>query len=447
MKLTKITKLFVIIVSEMDKLFKDLEEFDSKILQKWGYKSENIELFGINDPSLYVVPIPEEAAIKKAVDLVRDATASVIVSGPLGAGKTTFMEIVEKSLKQIPAIRVIKIEGVSSSDALLDDIIYADYEGQKSYAEYWKEETGITVLKHGSTSKRLSRLLLGMRKTAEKDNLRYVLMIDEFRQLERAREETRTRIIDMLLKMVNEKTNDGRRYLVLVLAVITRVGESAYRTIEVISTVGEKLGHGTKSAIRRRFVEVYDIQTLDESSAFKIMTYRLALLKSLDGVITERPDPLKMDKEKINEILHPFTKSGLKAIYTLSGGNPGIMLELLLRLIHDALRGTDKLHQDGYRIDDILSAYLIDEEYVLKYASKEMKKAKAEFTRFQAQLLEFLSSSRTVDEIGDWLVTQGTSWEQVLGDFDLFEKRGLIFSPERGRIQATELWSRGSQYI
>ncbi|MHA1861650.1 MAG: AAA family ATPase [Candidatus Ranarchaeia archaeon] len=431
----------------MDKLFRDLEEFDKKILHHWGFKSENIELFGINDPSLYVVPEPEETAIKKAVDLVRDATASVVVSGPLGAGKTTFMEIIERSLKQIPEIRVIKIEGVSSSDALLDDIIYADYKDNKSFAEYWKEKTNITVLKHGSTSKRLSRLLLAMRKTAEKENLRYVLMIDEFRQLERAREETRTRIIDMLLKMVNEKTNDGRRYLVLVLAVITRVGESAYKTIEVISTVGEKLGHGTKSAIRRRFVEVYDIQTLDEKSAFKIMTYRIAHLKGNDEVIKKRPDPTKLDKKELDLVVHPFTQSGLKAIYTLSGGNPGIMLELLLRLIHDARRGTDSLYKDGYRINDILSAYKIDEQYVLKYASKEMRKAKAELNRFQNQLLDFLSTSRTVDEIGDWLMTQGKKWENVLEDFDLFEKRGLIYSPERGKIQATELWTRGSQYL
>lgn len=437
----------MITVSEMDKIFKDLDEFDSKILKRWGFQSENIELFGINDPFLYVVPEPEETAIKKAVDLVRDATASVVVSGPLGAGKTTFMEIVERSLKQIPEIRVIKIEGVSSSDALLDDIIYADYKDRRSYAEYWKEETDITVLKHGSTSKRLSRLLLAIRKTAEKDNLRYVLMVDEFRQLERAREETRTRIIDMLLKMVNEKTNEGRRYLVLVLAVITRVGESAYKTIEIISSVGERLGHGTKSAIRRRFVEVYDIQTLDEKSGFKIMTYRLGHLKGNKKLLEERPDPLSFKDSELDDIVSPFTKSGLKAIYTLSGGNPGIMLELLLRLLHDALRGTDALHKDGYRIEDILSAYNIDEDYVLKYASKEMRKAKAEFTRFQSQLLDYLRIARSIDEIGDWLTTQNKALEDVLEDIDLFEKRGLIYSPERGRIQATELWTRGSEYI
>ena len=102
-----------IILSEMDKLFSDLEEFDTKILKEWGFKRENIELFGINDAKLYVVPESEEVAIKKAVDFVKDTTASVVVSGPLGSGKTTFMEILERTLRSLPNIEVIKIEGRS----------------------------------------------------------------------------------------------------------------------------------------------------------------------------------------------------------------------------------------------------------------------------------------------------------------------------------------------
>ncbi len=219
-------------------------------------------------------------------------------------------------------------------------------------------------------------------------------MVDEFRQLERSRAEVRSRMIDMLLKMVNEKTNSGRRYIVLILAVITRVGESAYKTIELISTVGEDLGHGSKSAIRRRFVEVYDIQHLDEKSSFRIMMYRIAHLKDLENIFITRPNPLIMPVDELNKIIHPFTKSGLSAIYKLSGGNPGIMLELLMRLIHDALRGTETLQKEGYRMEDILSAYQIDDKYVGKFASKEMSKEKAELNRYKIDLFEFLKVTR-----------------------------------------------------
>ncbi|MHA2059227.1 MAG: AAA family ATPase [Candidatus Ranarchaeia archaeon] len=434
-------------MSEMDQLLKDLEKFDTKVLSQWGYTSDHIELFGINDPKLYVVPDSEEIAVKKAVDFIKDSTASVVISGPLGSGKTTFMEIITNSLNKLPRVRTIKIEGVSSADAFIDDIINADYKDGVSFGEYWHQNFKVRLLRHGTVAKRLSRLLLAMRKSAEQENLRYILLIDEFRQLERIREESRTRIIDTLLKMVNEKTSNGRRYLNLILAVITRVGESAYQTVEILSTVGESLGHGAKSAIRRRFVEVYDIQKLDEESALRIMLYRLSHLKKSKGIIKNRPTIYQLKKEDVKKAISPFDVSGLKAIYRFSGGNPGSMLELLIKLLYDSLRGTETLTKEGWSLDDVVSQYIINEEYVLKFASREIQKAKSEFTKFQTDLLNFVATPRMLDEIQDWLTAQAKSWDDVINDFDLFEKRGLIHSPERGRIQATDLWLRGSQYV
>jgi nucleoside-triphosphatase THEP1 len=434
-------------MSEMDQLLKDLEKFDTKVLSQWGYTSDHIELFGINDPKLYVVPEAEEIAVKKAVDFIKDSTASVVISGPLGSGKTTFLEIITNSLNKLPNVRTIKIEGVSSADAFIDDVINANYKEGQSFGDYWKNDFNVRLLRHGTVAKRLSRLLLAMRKSAEQDNLRYILLIDEFRQLERIREESRTRIIDTLLKMVNEKTSKGRRYLNLILAVITRVGESAYQTVEILSTVGESLGHGAKSAIRRRFVEVYDIQKLDEESALKIMLYRLSHLKRAKNIIKDRPTIFQLKKEDVKKAISPFDISGLKAIYRFSGGNPGAMLELLLKLLYDSLRGTESLTKEGWSLDDVVSQYMINEEYVLKFASREIQKAKSEFTKFQTSLLNFVATPRGLDEIQDWLTAQAKSWNDVVNDFDLFEKRGLIHSPERGRIQATDLWLRGSQYV
>ena len=132
------------------------------------FTNHKIELFGINHPSLYVVPSVEEIAVKKAVDFIRDATASVVVSGPLGAGKTTFMEILEKSLKKIPKTLTIRIEGISSADAFLDDVLHTDYGEGSTYEEFWKQEVGVKTLKHGSIAKRLSRILLAMRRSVEK---------------------------------------------------------------------------------------------------------------------------------------------------------------------------------------------------------------------------------------------------------------------------------------
>ncbi|MHA1916714.1 MAG: AAA family ATPase [Candidatus Ranarchaeia archaeon] len=433
-------------MSEMDNLFKELEEFDKKVLSQWGYVSEYIELFGINDSKLYVVPEMEDIAVKKAVDFIKNSTASVVISGPLGAGKTTFLEIVNNSLQKILDIRTIKIEGVSSGDAFIDEIINANYAKGKSYADYWKETVNVRTLQHGPIAKRLSRLLLAMRKSAEKEDLRYIILIDEFRQLERIRDESRTRIIDTLLKMVNEKTHNGRRYLNLVLAVITRIGESAYTTLEMLSQIGENLGHGAKSAIRRRFVEVYDIQKIDEESALKILLYRLAHMKGLMEIISKRPGIFDLSKKNLEKCISPFNIEGLKAIYRFSGGNPGSMLELLIKLIYDVLRGTESLTKEGWSFDNVIAQYVIDEEYVLKFASKEIKKAKSEFSRIQTELLQFLTNMRTLDEIQDWLLTRNKTWEDVVNDFDLFEKRGLIHSPKRGTIQSTELWTRGSKY-
>jgi hypothetical protein len=61
--------------------------------------------------------------------------------------------------------------------------------------------------------------------------------------------------------------------------------------------------------------------------------------------------------------------------------------------------------------------------------------------------LTFLGDARTLDEIEVWLQSHDKTWESVLEDFDLFEKQGLIFSPEAGLIQATELWTKGSSFV
>ncbi len=104
------------------------------------------------------------------------------------------------------------------------------------------------------------------------------------------------------------------------------------------------------------------------------------------------------------------------------------------------------LTNDGYSLDQIISVYQIDSDYVQRFVQKEITRARAEFTSFQTNLLGFLSVARSLDEIGEWLQNSNRSWESVLEDFDLFEKQGLIYSPEAGRIQATELWTKGSTF-
>jgi hypothetical protein len=247
--------------------------------------------------------------------------------------------------------------------------------------------------------------------------------------------------------MVNDKTRDGRRYLVLALAVITRVGESAVKTLELLSSVGETLGHGTKSAIRRRFVEIYDMRRMNKASAIKVMTLRLAHLKGSREGIGSELEAKAFTSARITEVLHPFTVDALEAIHNYSGGNPGVMLELLVRCLQDAIRGAEILVNEGHAFDEVLAAYKINEEYVLQFIQKEIKRARAVLTTFQTSLLEFLSEGRSLDEIESWLAGREKDWESVLEEFDLFEKQGLIFSPEAGKIQATELWTKGSQFV
>lgn len=248
--------------------------------------------------------------------------------------------------------------------------------------------------------------------------------------------------------MVNDKTRDGRRYIVLALAVITRVGESAIKTLEILSSVGETLGHGTKSAIRRRFVEIYDMRRMNKSSAMKVMLWRIAYIKgAMDKLQSDSEDKIDLESETVKELLYPFTVEALEGIFSYSGGNPGIMLELLLRSLQDAVRGAEVLVNDGYTLDHVLSSYQIDFNYVQRFVQKEVKRARAEFSSFQTDLLSFLSVARSLDEIEAWLQNHESSWESVLEDFDLFEKQGLIFSPEAGRIQATELWTKGSTFV
>ena len=151
--------------------------------------------------------------------------------------------------------------------------------------------------------------------------------------------------------------------------------------------------------------------------------------------------------DEIRTLLHPYTFEAMEGIFNFSGGNPGIMLELLLRTLQDAIRGAEVLVNEGYDLDQVLTAYQIDAEYVQKFVKKEVTRARAEFTTFQTTLLTFLSDIRTLDEIETWLKNHEKSWESVLEDFDLFEKQGLIYSPEAGTIQATELWTKGSQFV
>jgi nucleoside-triphosphatase THEP1 len=437
----------VLDLSELDRLVDQTQKFDQQMLSKWGFTTERIELFGIDSADLYVVPKEEALAIKRAVNYLRNQTASVVVSGPLGAGKTTFLEMIQQSLNKLPNVRAIRLEGVSSADALIDDLVHANI-GEQTVREFLIDKVGVRVVRSGSIAKRLSRLLLALRTDAEENGTSYVLLIDEFRQLERQRPDNRVRIVDTLLRMVNDKTKDGRRYLVLALAIITRVGESAVKTLELLSSVGETLGHGSKSAIRRRFVEIYDMRRMKRISAMKVLLWRLAYLKgSLDQIDKEKEDSIDLNSKAIKEILTPFTGGALEAIYNFSGGNPGIMLELLLRALQDAIRGAEVLINDGYTMDQVLSVYHIDSEYVQQFVQKEVKRARAEFTNFQTKLLEFLSTPRTLDEIENWLQVQERSWESVLEDFDLFEKQGLIYSPEAGQIQATELWTKGSTFV
>jgi hypothetical protein len=433
------------ILSELDRLVKRTQEFDQQVLAHWGFKTENIELFGIDSPDLYVVPEEEALAIKRAVNYLRNQTASVVVSGPLGAGKTTFLEMIQRSLNLLPNVRAIRLEGVSSADALVDDIIHGDI-GGKTARKFLSEKVGIRIIRSGSIAKRLSRLLFALRTDAEENQTSYVLLIDEFRQLERQRPDNRVRIVDTLLRMVNDKTRDGRRYIVLALAVITRIGESAIKTLELLSSVGETLGHGAKSAIRRRFVEIYDMRRMKKPSALKVMLWRIAHLKGEKNILKKQTDVELLASSEIKRVIHPFTIEALEHIFRFSGGNPGIMLELLLRCLQDAIRGAEVLVSEGYTLDQVLTAYHIDGKYVQKFVQKEVKRARAEFTSFQTELLGFLSSGRSLDEVEEWLQKHEHSWESVLEDFDLFEKQGLIFSPETGRIQATELWTKGSQF-
>ncbi|MFX1577082.1 MAG: AAA family ATPase [Promethearchaeota archaeon] len=434
-------------LSELDKLVEQTQRFDQQMLSKWGFKNERIELFGIDSEDLYVVPEEEALAIKRAVNYLRNQTASVVVSGPLGAGKTTFLEMIQQSLNRLPNIRAIRLEGVSSADALIDDLVHANI-GEKTVREFLIDKVGVRVVRSGSIAKRLSRLLLALRTDAEENGTSYVLLIDEFRQLERQRPDNRVRIVDTLLRMVNDKTKDGRRYLVLALAIITRIGESAVKTLELLSSVGETLGHGNKSAIRRRFVEIYDMRRMKKISAMKVLLWRLAYLKgSIDQISKDPEESIDLNSSKIKAILTPFTGEALEAIYNFSGGNPGIMLELLLRSLQDAIRGAEVLVNDGYTFDQVLSAYHINAEYIQQFAQKEVTRARAEFNNFQTTLLEFLSFPRTLDDIESWLQSQERSWESVLEDFDLFEKQGLIYSPEAGQIQATELWTKGSTFV
>lgn len=434
-------------LSELDRLVEQTHKFDQQMLAKWGFKTERIELFGIDSPDLYVVPEEEALAIKRAVNYLRNQTASVVVSGPLGAGKTTFLEMIQESLNRLPNIRAIRLEGVSSADALIDDLLHANIREQ-TVRDFLIDKVGIRVVRSGSIAKRLSRLLLGLRTDAEENGTSYVLLIDEFRQLERQRPDNRVRIVDTLLRMVNDKTRDGRRYLVLALAIITRVGESAVKTLELLSSVGETLGHGSKSAIRRRFVEIYDMRRMKKSTALKVLLWRLAYLKGSLGDIGKEPDEgIKFNSPTIQKLLAPFTGEALEAIFNYSGGNPGIMLELLLRCLQDAIRGAEILINDGYSLDQVLSVYQINSEYVQQFVQKEVTRARAEFTNFQTELLGFLSVPRSLDDIESWLQSQERSWESVLEDFDLFEKQGLIYSPEAGKIQATELWTKGSTFV
>ena len=235
-------------LSELDRLVERTQKFDQEMLSKWGFQHERIELFGIDSPDLYIVPTEEALAIKRAINYLRNQTASVVISGPLGAGKTTFLEMIQQSLNRLPNIRAVRIEGVSSADALVDDLVHANM-GNQDVRGFLFERVGVRIVRSGSIAKRLSRLLLALRTDAEENGTSFVLLIDEFRQLERQRPDNRVRIVDTLLRMVNDKTRDGRRYIVLALAVITRVGESAVKTLELLSSVGETLGHGTKSAI------------------------------------------------------------------------------------------------------------------------------------------------------------------------------------------------------
>jgi hypothetical protein len=434
-------------LSELDRLVERTQKFDQQMLSKWGFKTERIELFGIDSDELYVVPEEEALAIKRAVNYLRNQTASVVVSGPLGAGKTTFLEMIQQSLNRLPNIRAIRLEGISSADALIDDLVHANI-GEKTVRDFLIDRVGVRVVRSGSVAKRLSRLLLALRTDAEENGTSYVFLIDEFRQLERQRPDNRVRIVDTLLRMVNDKTRDGRRYVVLALAVITRVGESAIKTLEILSSVGETLGHGTKSAIRRRFVEIYDMRRMNKSSAMKVMVWRIAYLKgAMEKLQSNSKDSLDLKSNTVKELLYPFTVEALEGIFSYSGGNPGIMLELLLRSLQDAVRGAEVLVNDGYTIDHVLSAYQIDFNYVQRFVQKEVKRARAEFSSFQTELLSFLSVARSLDEIEDWLQIHESSWENVLEDFDLFEKQGLIYSPEAGRIQATELWTKGSTFV
>lgn len=434
-------------MSELDRLVERTQKFDQEMLSKWGFQNERIELFGIDSPDLYIVPNEEALAIKRAINYLRNQTASVVVSGPLGAGKTTFLEMIQQSLNRLPNIRAVRIEGVSSADALVDDIVHANI-GEQNVRDFLFERVGVRIVRSGSIAKRLSRLLLALRTDAEENGTSFVLLIDEFRQLERQRPDNRVRIVDTLLRMVNDKTRDGRRYIVLALAVITRVGESAVKTLELLSSVGETLGHGTKSAIRRRFVEIYDMRRMKKETAMRVLLWRLAYLKGAIEKLQSKGDvEINLYDTLSKQILHPFTPESLEGIFNYSGGNPGIMLELLLRCLQDAIRGAEVLINEGHSFDKVLSIYQIDPEYVQRFVEKEVKRAQAEFTKFQTELLTFLGDARSLDEIEFWLQSHEKTWESVLEDFDLFEKQGLIFSPEAGRIQATELWTKGSSFV
>ena len=202
----------------------------------WGFK-KRFELFGV-PPQQYIIPPSLTDIINDLQIIIRENLGSIIIAGPLGSGKTSLMFYLKHQVQE-DKIEVLSAQAIGSLGYLAEQFA-ENVRNNETYREFWQRNYGIYVPMSGSGRTIFNRLLKGIKTDSWKREVKYLLIIDEFKPLLWARSDIRRNVIEHLAHIVNDRNTHDGRYANLMLSLIQRPDQDSTQVFDQMLTISSR---------------------------------------------------------------------------------------------------------------------------------------------------------------------------------------------------------------
>ena|GEM_PF-3160881 len=392
----------------------------------WGFK-RRFELYGV-PPQQYIMPPSLSESIENLVSVLNEGSGSVIIAGPLGAGKTSLLSYLGYRVQR-NGVEVLSAQAVGSLGYLTEQFV-ENIKNGRTFREFWKKTYGLYVPTSGGGRSLFSRLMKCMKFDSEKRGVKYVLAIDEFKPLLWARSDIRRTVIEHLAHVVNDRNGLGDRYANLMLTLIQRPDQDSEQVFDQMLTISTRKTSVERSAFERRFREILSLfyNELD-----------ISIIASSSILYAKGINPDNVKENDFLDMLKPFSFEALMHAARMSGRNPGFCMLLL----DDALKEAEKQASSPGLSPEKIE---INEDTIDLIAKKRFEREGKRLTEEQVKFLQFLETPRRPDEVALQLNTLKIPREDVEVFISDLQRRGLIEKTKDDLITTTMLWLKGSKY-